>query len=65
MLSDTLNKEIIIPNFVESTALGAYKMACVGSKISLEGPKVIFNNQPQIKKGLLLWILSIKTGKRT
>ena len=31
MLSDTLNKEIIIPNFVESTALGAYKMACVGS----------------------------------
>ena len=39
MLSDTLNKEIIIPNFVESTALGAYKMACVGSKISLEGQK--------------------------
>ena len=51
MLSDTLNKEIIIPNFVESTALGAYKMACVGSKISLEASKVIFNNQTKSRKG--------------
>ena len=39
MLSDTINKEIIVPNFIESTALGAYKMACLGSNISLEDQK--------------------------